>query len=312
MTDMSVAANRPLNWNLIAVNLSPRQMEAMEKRLAASDFARERGGRVLALTVPCAVQSRMSLETGFVFDMLNGWAKPMALPVDEKMALLADPDQRRELNDLAQGPGPIARHRQVAPAHHRRGVHRREQPEYQGRTIGEIAEAEGRETFDVLCDIVLADDLRTGLYQPVVGDDEATWQQAGRGVARRAHARRRHRRRRPPRPAGDVQRHHRHARHGACRRAEAAAVRGGDQLHHRRAGPAVRPEGARPPRHRLSRRRGRARPDDRRRPARSRSATTCPVARGASTARPTASTTCSSTAPRSSTTAGSPAPARVG
>ena len=47
---------------------------------------------------------------------------------------------------------------------------------HQGRTIGEIADAEGRETFDVLCDIALADDLRTGLYQPVVGDDEATWQ----------------------------------------------------------------------------------------------------------------------------------------
>ena len=175
MTDMSVAANRPLNWNLIAVNLSPKQMEAMEVRLAASDYARERGGRVLALTVPCAVQSRMSLESGFVFDMLNGWAKPMALPVEEKMAMLADPDQRRELNDLAQGPGPM------------RGIARWERlrigetfadsnTQYQGRTVGEIADDEGRETFDVLCDIALADDLRTGLYQPVVGDDEATWQ----------------------------------------------------------------------------------------------------------------------------------------
>src|SRR3954451_5024992 len=100
MTDMSLASNRPLNWNLIASNLSPRQMESMEVRLAASDFARERGGRGLALTVTCAIQSRMSLESGFVFDMLNGWTKPMALPVDEKMALLADPAQRKELNEL--------------------------------------------------------------------------------------------------------------------------------------------------------------------------------------------------------------------
>ena len=79
----------------------------METRLGASDFARQRGGRVLALTVPCAVKSRMSLETGFVFDMLNGWAKPMALPVEEKKALLADPDRRREMNDLAEGPSPM-------------------------------------------------------------------------------------------------------------------------------------------------------------------------------------------------------------
>jgi N-acyl-D-aspartate/D-glutamate deacylase len=175
MTDMSVAANRPLNWNLIAVNLSPKQMEAMQVRLGASDFARERGGRVLALTVPCAVQSRMSLESGFVFDMLNGWAKPMALPVDEKMALLADTDQRRELNELAQGPGPmrgIARWERLRVGE----VFADSNVQYQGRTIGEIAEDEGRETFDVLCDIALADDLRTGLYQPVIGDDEPTWQ----------------------------------------------------------------------------------------------------------------------------------------
>jgi N-acyl-D-aspartate/D-glutamate deacylase len=50
-----------------------------------------------------------------------------------------------------------------------------ENKQYSGRTIGEIAEAEGRETFDVMCDIALADDLRTGLYQPVLGDDEETW-----------------------------------------------------------------------------------------------------------------------------------------
>jgi N-acyl-D-aspartate/D-glutamate deacylase len=174
MTDMSVAANRPLNWNLIAVNLSPRQMENMENRLRASDFARERGGRVLALTVPCAVQTRMSLESGFVFDALNGWAKPMALPVDKKVALLSDPTSRRELDELAQGPGPmrgIAKWQNIRIGEIFSDANR----EYQGRTVGEIAETEGRGTFDVLCEIAVADDLRTGLYQPLIGDDEATW-----------------------------------------------------------------------------------------------------------------------------------------
>ncbi len=130
---------------------------------------------MLALTVPCAVQSRLSLESGFVFDMLNGWAKPMALPVEEKKAMFADPTQRREMNELAQGPGPmrgIAKWHQLTVGE----IFSEANSEYQGRTIGEIADADGRETFDVLCDIALADDLRTGLYQPVVGNDEATWQ----------------------------------------------------------------------------------------------------------------------------------------
>jgi N-acyl-D-aspartate/D-glutamate deacylase len=175
LTEMSLAANRPINWNLIAVNLSPKQMEVMNGRLAATDYARAHGAEVLALTVPCAVQSRLCLESGFTFDMLNGWAKPMALPVDEKMALLADPSSRRELGQLAQGPSPM---RGLAKWHKYTigEVFSDENQEYSGRTIGEIAEAEGRETFDVLCDIVVNDRLRTGLYQPVIGDDVETWQ----------------------------------------------------------------------------------------------------------------------------------------
>ncbi|MFN0030262.1 MAG: N-acyl-D-amino-acid deacylase family protein [Acidimicrobiales bacterium] len=175
LTDMSLAANRAINWNLIAVNLSPKQQEVMHNRLAATDYARARGAEVLALTVPCAVQSRLCLESGFTFDMLNGWAKPMALPVDDKMRLLSDPSTRRELAELAQGPSPM---RGLAKWHKYTigEVFSSENQEYTGRSIGDIAEAEGREPFDVLCEIAVADRLKTGLYQPVVGDDRETWE----------------------------------------------------------------------------------------------------------------------------------------
>jgi N-acyl-D-aspartate/D-glutamate deacylase len=171
---MSAAANRPLNWNLIAPSTSPQQMAVMENNLAASDYARERGGKIIALTVPCAIESRLNFESGFVLDALNGWREPMALPVEEKMALLADRSERKRLDELAQGPSPL---RGVAKWHVLTvgEVFAEENRQYVGRTIGEIAEAEGRATFDVLCDIVLADRLRTGLYQPIRGDDDETW-----------------------------------------------------------------------------------------------------------------------------------------
>ncbi len=171
---MSAAANRPLNWNLIAVSTSPKQVAVMENNLSASNYAAERGGRIIALTVPCAVESRISFQSGFVLDALNGWREAMALPDDEKMAMLADPDKRRELNELAQGPSPL---RGMAKWHNLTvgDVHSAENEEYQGRTIGEIAEDQGRETFDVLCDIVLNDRLLTGLYTPIRGDDDETW-----------------------------------------------------------------------------------------------------------------------------------------
>ncbi len=171
---MSAAANRPLNWNLIAVSTSPKQISVMENNLGASDYAAERGGRIIALTVPCAVETRLSFQSGFVLDALNGWREAMALPDDEKMALLADPDRRRELNELAQGPSPlrgVAKWDQLIVGE----VFSDDNADYVGRTIGEIAEDQGRDTFDVLCDVVLADDLLTGLYTPVRGDDDETW-----------------------------------------------------------------------------------------------------------------------------------------
>ncbi len=174
ITRMSAAANRPLNWNLIAPSTSPQQMAIMENNLGAYEYAQARGGKIIALTVPCAIESRLNFETGFVLDALNGWREPMALPVEEKMALLSDAAKRKELDELAQGPGPM------------RGVARwglltvgdvasEENEQYIGRTIAEIAEQQGRSTFDALCDIVVADRLRTGLQQPLRGDDDETW-----------------------------------------------------------------------------------------------------------------------------------------
>lgn len=171
---MSAAAKRPINWNLIAPSTSSTQQEVMQNNLGASDYARAHGGRVVALTVPCPIESRLSFASGFVLDALPGWAGAMTSTIEEKMALFADPEQRRAMNELAQGPSPM------------RGVARWDalrvgeivNPDnagYVGRTIGEIAEAEGKASFDALCDILLADEMATGLYQPLRGDDDETW-----------------------------------------------------------------------------------------------------------------------------------------
>ena len=55
MADMSVAANRPVNWNLLG-SMSP--IEIYEQQLAACDLARERGGRVVALALPDFLRMR--------------------------------------------------------------------------------------------------------------------------------------------------------------------------------------------------------------------------------------------------------------
>ncbi|MBL8776980.1 MAG: amidohydrolase family protein [Acidimicrobiales bacterium] len=175
MADMSLAADRPLNWNVL-VAANARSADDVAQRLSASDRAAERGARVLALTVPDLMRIRLCFLTGFLLDTFPGWAKVMTLPADEKLAALADPEVRRRLLDGVNSPeaGPFARIAQW----HRMTVEEAftdETKRHEGRLVGDIAEEQGKEPFDALLDIVVEDGLRTVILPPQSGDDEDSW-----------------------------------------------------------------------------------------------------------------------------------------
>jgi N-acyl-D-aspartate/D-glutamate deacylase len=174
MAAMSLAANRPLNWNVLAVNSA--RPEGHEQLLAASDYAAERGARVLALTVPDVMRIHLTFKAGFLLDALPGWAPTMALPPDEKMRALADPQERKRLRDAAASPeagmiGALARWERLdiieTFAAANAGL--------AGRRVGDVAAERGQDPFDALLDIVLADGLRTVLMPPPAGDDDESW-----------------------------------------------------------------------------------------------------------------------------------------
>ena len=172
LTDMSVAADRPLNWNVIFANA--RQADVIQEKLRASDFAAQQGGRVIALTAPMPAESRLSFESGFLLDTLHGWSEPMALSNKEKLALLSDPERRNELNENAQKPSAfrgVARWERLTVGE----VAKQDLKHLEGRSIGDIAEELGKTPWEALCEIVVEDDLKTGLYPPAAGDNEESW-----------------------------------------------------------------------------------------------------------------------------------------
>ncbi len=172
LTDMSVAADKPLNWNVIFVNA--RQADLIEEKLQASDYAARQGGRVIALTAPMPAVSRLCFESGFLLDTLHGWTEPMALPPEEKLALLSDPERRKVLNEDAQKPSAfrgVARWERLTVGE----VTKESLKHLEGRTIGEIADETGKSAWDTLCEIVVEDDLKTGLYPPAAGDNDESW-----------------------------------------------------------------------------------------------------------------------------------------
>jgi N-acyl-D-aspartate/D-glutamate deacylase len=173
MADLSVAAQRPLNWNLLPVSAS--SVDSAGAKLEASDVARARGGKVVALTIPHSFGVRLSFASGFVLDAMPGWEDAMLLPLAEKRLLFRDKAARDHLNELAQAKDNPMRIVATWSAHRIYDVVADDNQPYVGRTVGEIAKEQGRDPWDVLCDIALADDLRTSFGLDARPDSDDDW-----------------------------------------------------------------------------------------------------------------------------------------
>ena len=90
MADMSVVANRPVNWNLLG-SMSP--VEIYEQQLAACDLARERGGRVVALALPDFLRMRAAT----LLATIPEFVEVLRAPEWERRAAVQDPDVRARL-----------------------------------------------------------------------------------------------------------------------------------------------------------------------------------------------------------------------
>jgi len=173
MGAMSAAANRPLNWNLLQVYA--QNWDLVQHQLAGFDIAAAEGGRVLALTLPDTFRLRLNFTSGFILDILHGWDALMALPVDDKLRQLRDPAGRAEWNRLAQSTDGVQRSIANWGGYRLLETFSPQWQPYQGRIIGEVAQELGREPWDLLCDIVVDDGLRTVIANQDLGQDDATW-----------------------------------------------------------------------------------------------------------------------------------------
>ena len=178
MAAMSLAARRPLNWNILQVG-SARASD-FHADMAASDHAAALGAVVRALTLPGRSEQRLNLRTGFIFDALPGWDAIFKMALPERMVALADPQVRERLQRGADLAGPRRAELRNWGGHvisetfdpSLRGV--------AGRTVAQVATERGVKDFDALLDVALADELRTVFLPPVLGLDDESWQMRAR------------------------------------------------------------------------------------------------------------------------------------
>ncbi|GAP50879.1 N-acyl-D-amino-acid deacylase family protein [Streptomyces azureus] len=172
--EMSAAAGRPLNWNVLTIDAAVP--ERVPRQLLASERARKAGGRVVALTMPILTPMNMSLGTFCALNLIPGWGPILGLPVPERIEKLRDPDVRDGMlrRALSKEAGVFRR-----LANFGRYVigdtYSEANAGLTGRVVKDVAEERGQEPFACLVEICANDELRTVLWPMPPDNDPASW-----------------------------------------------------------------------------------------------------------------------------------------
>lgn len=174
MAEMSAAADRTLNWNILAVGLSGTEADIWS-RVAAHDAAAKRGGQVFALTLPIPLQVRTNLRTTLTFNAIPPFREVLAMPDPQRLKALADPAIRKRIIDHIVSEGHAKRLTMNFADFTVDSVGAPKLKAVEGRVISEIANDRRCSAFDAFLDIAIEDNLDTWFLTPEGGSDEASW-----------------------------------------------------------------------------------------------------------------------------------------
>lgn len=177
LTDLSLAAERPVNWNLVTID--SRSTQEQESQLRAGNAAAERGATVIGLVPSVPPKIILNFVSGFVIDTIPEWNEMLVLPPAEKLAALSDPAVRQRLAEGARRiPSPsLARRFQDWGEMVIEAVGSKQHEHLVGTRLGDHAEAIGKDPLEALFDLVVAEQLMMSFSPPTNGSDEASWQQ---------------------------------------------------------------------------------------------------------------------------------------
>ena len=174
MIAMSLAANRPLNWNVMQVSALRR--ERHEHQLSAGTRAKAAGAKIVALTMPTLGGLKMSFLDYCALNSIPEWGPILKLPVPERIRALSDPAVRQRMREGGARPeagvfGALAKGERYEIGE----TFAPQNAVFAGRLVSDVAAEIGRNPFDTLLDIVVADELRTALWPLPSDDDVDSW-----------------------------------------------------------------------------------------------------------------------------------------
>ncbi|KUM72463.1 N-acyl-D-amino-acid deacylase family protein [Streptomyces curacoi] len=174
LVEMSAAAGRPLNWNVLTIDsAAPARVP---RQLLAGERARKAGGRVVALTMPILTPMNMSLGTFCALNLIPGWGPVLGLPVPERIEKLGDPAVRAEMVRRGQSEEAGVFRRLTNFGRYVIGdTYSEANRGLTGRVVADIAAERGLDPFSCLVEICAADELRTVLWPMPTDNDPESW-----------------------------------------------------------------------------------------------------------------------------------------
>jgi len=135
--------------------------------------ARARGNRLFGQVSCCPLTMEFSMRAPYPLEGIRAWSRALTAAPDEIAGVLAEPEFRNAVErDLAE-PAPV---RLFNGEWHKLRVLEVAEPEHrhlEGRSIAEIAAAEGRRPLECMLDLALAEDLRTTFVAVLLNSDDA-------------------------------------------------------------------------------------------------------------------------------------------
>lgn len=174
MTEMSKAAGRPLNWNLVSVNAA--DPATLDSQLSASDHARAHGGEVLGLAPAVPIEMVLNFVSGFLLETIPNWQECLlSRPIEARPALLKDESVREILRaGVRSSENKLRTLRDFTDARVATVSLDRNKPLI-GRTLGSIGAETGADPLDVLFDLAAEENLEMSFSTAPLGDDDETW-----------------------------------------------------------------------------------------------------------------------------------------
>jgi N-acyl-D-amino-acid deacylase len=165
---LAATSGRPLLYN--AILISDKHPESHKAQLNWVEAANARGARVFGQGVTARAPVRMTLEDWNLFDSVPAWKDATLGTIEERKAKMSRPELRQSMRADYDAGGMETLNIVFGEFHKfiARKVHNRDlKLKYEGLSVEQIAEKEGKHVIDAMLDLSVADDLRTEWAGPV-------------------------------------------------------------------------------------------------------------------------------------------------